>query len=292
MKSFGKDRLKKTADEAGTGRAVVAAVDVDVGSHWIEIWEIERPVHMPGRREEARMSRLQRMSLNRAAIKEDAEEALRPTLRVNRRKSRTERASDAGVWISALYLAVVSCLMPAWFLGVGLALANGGGVEAATVARGGQIALLGLGTVATWFGLRACFTLSNAPRLGRGPHRTAMRRVPIVAGVLSIVFLHRFVYNAPALASDFLAYVGAMAPAVLLSEVSWALPAISRRRHGTLIGAKGALAWGAAGFSLIPAGFAPGLWWLPVACALAGSICTALAAVRIWRHYEGEVVTG
>lgn len=238
------------------------------------------------------MSRTQRMPLGRVVTTEEADESLRPTLRVLRRKSRAERASDGGVWLSALYLAVVSCLMPAWFLGVGLALADGGGAGSGAAERGSQIALLGLGTVATWFGLRACFTLSNAPRLGRGPHRAAMRRVPIVAGVLSIVFLHRFVYNAPALASDFFAYIGAMAPAVLLSEVSWALPAISKRRYGTLIAAKGALAWAAAGCSVILAGFASSFWWIPVSCAVAGSLCTALAAVRIWRHYEGEIVTG
>jgi hypothetical protein len=238
------------------------------------------------------MSKLQRMPLSRAVISEEDDQALRPTLRVSRRKSRIERASDAGVWTSALYLAVVACLMPAWFLGVGLALADGGGAGAATTERGMQIALLGLGTVATWFGLRACFTLSNAPRLGRGPHRNAMRRVPFIAGVLSVVFLHRFVYNAPSLASDFFAYVGAMAPAVLLSEVSWAMPAISKGRYGTMVGLKGALAWAVAGFSVVLAGFVPGFWWLPLTCAVIGSACTALAAVRIWRHYEGEVVTG
>lgn len=236
------------------------------------------------------MSSMQRSPLVRAVTNDEIDEELRPTLRVTRRKSRRERAGDQGVWLSALFLAVVACLMPAWFLGVGLALADGGG-GATPTGRVMQIALLGLGTVAAWFGLRACFTLSNAPRLGRGPHRNAMRRVPIVAGVLSVVFLHRFVYNGPALASDFFAYVGAMAPAVLLSEVSWALPAISKRRYGTLIGLKGGLAWAAAGFSVALAGFVPALWWLPAACAAAGSACTALAAVRIWRHYEGEVVT-
>jgi len=241
------------------------------------------------------MASTQRMPLARVIAKiadgSEAEDDLRPTLRVTRRKSRSERAGDQGVWLSALFLAVVACLMPAWFLGVGLAFAAGDGEGATPTAHAVQIALLGLGTVATWFGLRACFTLSNAPRLGRGPHRTAMRRVPIVAGVLSVVFLHRFAYNAPALASDFFAYVGAMAPAVLLTEVSWALPSISKRRYGTLIGLKGGLAWAAAGFSIVLVGFMPMVWWLPVACAAAGSVCTALAAVRIWRHYEGEVVT-
>lgn len=241
------------------------------------------------------MSSMQRMPLVRVvtkiAVEAERDDDLRPALRVTRRKSRSERAGDQGVWLSALFVAVVACLMPAWFLGVGLAFAVGGGEGATPTARTMQIALLALGTVATWFGLRACITLSNAPRLGRGPHRNAMRRVPIVAGVLSVVFLHRFAYNAPALASDFFAYVGAMAPAVLLSEVSWALPAISKRRYGTLIGLKGGLAWAAAGFSVVLVGFMPAMWWLPAACAAAGSACTALAAVRIWRHYEGEVVT-
>lgn len=237
------------------------------------------------------MSSMQRSPLVRAVTNDEIEDDLRPTLRVTRRKSRRERAGDQGVWLSALFLAVVACLMPAWFLGAGLALADGGGASAMPTGRAMQIALLGLGTVATWFGLRACYTLANAPRLGRGPHRTAMRRVPIIAGVLSVLFLHRFAYNGPALASDFFAYIGAMAPAVLLTEVSWALPAISKRRHGTLIGLKGGIAWAAAGFSIVLVGFMPAMWWLPVACAVVGSACTALAAVRIWRHYEGEVVT-
>jgi hypothetical protein len=235
---------------------------------------------------------LHRRLASRSIASEEAEESLRPTLRVQRRKSRVERAGDAGVWMSALYLAFVACLMPAWFLGVGLALGQGSGAQVDPMARGVQVALLGLGTVATWFGLRACFTLAGAPRLGRGPHRVAMRRVPFVAGALSVLFLHRYVYNAPALASDFLAYVGAMAPSVLLAEVSWALPAISKSRYGAAIGTKGGAAWGLAGCAVVLAGFAPAFWWVPAVCAVAASVCTALAALRIWRHYEGEVVTG
>lgn len=241
------------------------------------------------------MSSLQRVSVGRIAsripIGDDPDDSLRPTLHDNRRKSRREKAGDAGVWLSALFIAFVACFMPAWFLGASLAIADGGGTGPTPSGRAIQIALIGLGTVATWFGLRACFTLADAPRLGRGPHRTAMRRLPIVAGVLAVVFLHRFVYNSTAIATDFIAYIGAMAPALLMTEVSWALPSISRGRYGTLIGAKGAIAWMAAGFTLVLVGFVPSCWWVPTAFAVIGAACTAPAAVRIWRHYEGEVVT-
>ena len=222
---------------------------------------------------------------------EEAEEALPSTLRVQRRKSRIERASDAGVWTASLYLAFVAFFMPAWFLAVGLAFSHDGTAATRPSADPVQIGLLGLGTVATWFGLRASVTLSNAPRLGRGPHRSAMRRIPVVAGALSVLFLHRFVYNSAALPSDFLAYLGAMAPAVMMSEVSWALPSISKRRYGTAIGSPGGYAWALAGASVIAAGMSPVSWWVPSACAGVGSACTGLAALRIWRHYEGEIVT-
>jgi hypothetical protein len=35
----------------------------------------------------------------------------------------------------------------------------------------------------------------------------------------------------------------------------------------------------------------PSIWWMPCMLAVAGSMCTAAAAVRIWRHYEGRIVT-
>lgn len=240
------------------------------------------------------MSSMQRVSVgriaNRIPMGDDSDESLRLTLRDNRRKSRREKASDAGVWLSALFVAFVAWFMPGWFLGASLAIADGGGTGPTPSGRAAQIALLGLGSVATWFGLRACFTLAEAPRLGRGPHRAAMRWVPIVAGVLAAVFLHRFVYNGAAIASDFIAYAGAMAPALLMTEISWALPSISRGRYGTLIAAKGAIAWMAAGLALVAVGFMPSLWWMPAAFAVIGAACTTPAAVRIWRHYEGDVV--
>ena len=224
----------------------------------------------------------------RASERAEADELVPNSMRVQRRKSRIERASDAGVWSAVLYLVLVAFLMPLWFLGVALALASPA-VEPA--ARTLQVVLLALGTVATWFGLKLCFTLAGAPRLGRGPHRNGLRWVPILAGVLSVLFLHRFIYNGADLASDPFALIGAIAPALMLVEISWALPSIAKRRYGTAVGTPGGLAWIAAGIAVVAVAFMPGIWWLPLAVSVIASVCTTLAAVRLWRHYEGEIVT-
>lgn len=205
-------------------------------------------------------------------------------VRVRRRKSRVERASDAGVWSAALSIAFVACLAPAWFLGAGLAFRGPADGTASFV-------LLSLGAGATWFGLVLCFTLSNAPRLGNGPHRSAMRSLAVVGGVLAIVLLHRLFSNGDELGSDPLAFVGALAPAVMLAETSLAIPAVARQRHGTAIGGIGALAWIATGGLVLLVWPIPAIWWLPLVASIVASACTALAAVRLWQHYEGEVVT-
>lgn len=239
------------------------------------------------------MRNVPRVAVGRLAVRDDddGEESLRSTLQVKRRKSRRERASDAGVWQASLHLAVVACLVPAWFLGAALAFSHSATGSGDPAARAVQITFIALGTIAIYFGIRASYTLSLAPRLGRGHHRAVLRRLPIAAGVLAVLFLHRFVYNGAALSGDVFAYIGAMAPAALLCECSWALQAISKGRHGTAIASTGAIAWIVAALVMPVVGFVPMLWWVPVVVAAAGSSCTAPAAIRIWRHYEGEVVT-
>jgi hypothetical protein len=145
--------------------------------------------------------------------------------------------------------------------------------------------------VATWFALRVAILLARAPRLGKGPHRQRLRIGSMIAACLALMFLERFANASTALAGSMLAYVGALAPAVLMVEISLALPAIVKRRYGTGIGSIGALAWAFASASLLLVVTIPEAWWLPTFFALCGSVCTAPAALRVWRHYEGGVVS-
>lgn len=215
--------------------------------------------------------------------------AVRPT--GNRSRSRVERARDEGVWTAALFLSFVSALMPAWFLGSGLAMSSGHGPDASVNSHAFQIVMIGLGAVAVWFGARVSLLIARAPRLSRGNHRTTLQRLPLVACVMSILMLHRFVYNHDGLSVDALAYIGAIAPAFMMAALSFALPAITKHRHGAGIGAAGGLAWLAAGVATVAVGMLGEGWWVPAACAAVGAYCTGVASVRVWHRYEGEVVT-
>jgi hypothetical protein len=212
---------------------------------------------------------------------------------IARRKSRFEIASDQGVWIAALYLSIVASLMPVWFLGASLAITAGApDASASSVSeRGTRIILLALGTVATWFAIRVAIVLSRAPRLGRGHHRKTMRYGAVAAGALSIVLLARFVYADGPLGGDALAFIGALAPAVLMAELSFALPAITKGRHGAAIGTLGGYLWAFASIAMLCLGAVPAVWWVPFVFAIGGSCCTAPAALRVWRHYEQEPLT-
>jgi hypothetical protein len=193
-------------------------------------------------------------------------------------RSRVERASDDGVWTAALFLALVAFLIPLWFLAVGMALTTD--PAAANGSRIPQFLFLALGCIAIAFAVWSAISLARAPRLGRGRHRATLRRLAIVAGVLACVFLHRFI-----------SFAGAVAPAVLLAELSFALPAIAKHRYGTEIGSTGGVAWVAVAATVVAIGFAPLFWWLPTVIALVGSACTGTAAVRLWRRYEGRIVS-
>jgi len=207
----------------------------------------------------------------------------------SRRKSRIAQASDEGVWTATLLLAFVALLAPVWFLGVGSALAASGGEGGA--ARVPQIVLIGLGCVGIWFAVRCSVILSRAPRLGRGHHRKTMRYGAVAAGALSIVLLARFVYADGPLGGDALAFIGALAPAVLMAELSFALPAITKGRHGAAIGTLGGYLWAFASIAMLCLGAVPAVWWVPFVFAIGGSCCTAPAALRVWRHYEQEPLT-
>jgi hypothetical protein len=202
--------------------------------------------------------------------------------------TRLMRASDDGVWTSALFMSLVSLLMPFWYLGTGSALSTDAALSSAT--RVPHIVQLGLGSVAVWFAVRSAFILARAPRLGRGHHRITMRRLSVAVGLLAALFLHRFVYNSDGLASDPLAYIGAMAPAVLMAEISFALPAIAKGRHGTEVGTRGGVAWIAVALTTPLAGLVPSSWWTALALSVFASACTGLAALRVWRRYEGRIV--
>ncbi len=211
-----------------------------------------------------------------------------------RSRRRAAKHDAEGAWVASLFLTAVALLMPLWFLATSVAFVNAeleAVGSAPMFARSTEIILLGLGTVATWFALRVAILLARAPRLGKGPHRQRLRIGSMIAACLALMFLERFANASTALAGSMLAYVGALAPAVLMVEISLALPAIVKRRYGTGIGSIGALAWAFASASLLLVVTIPEAWWLPTFFALCGSVCTAPAALRVWRHYEGGVVS-
>ena len=75
-----------------------------------------------------------------------------------------------------------------------------------------------------------------------------------------------------------------------MAEVSIALPAIARSRHGVGIARFGTAIWVAAGSSLMAVTADPSLWWLPLVISLFGAYCTGIAAMRVWGRYEGRIV--
>ena len=212
--------------------------------------------------------------------------------------SYTPRAQDQAVWTSSLFLAFVAVFVPLWFLGTAMAIATGGdpsvpgsGIEPSVTSRAVQIALVAVGALSVWSGIRVSLKLAGAPRLQNGSHPSTMRALGFIAGATTLLFIQRFMYNTNGLGSDTLAYIGAVAPALLMAELSFALPAITRRRHGAAIGGFGGIAWVATGCAIVAVGVAPTLWWLPMAFAVAGAFCTGTAAIRVWRRYEGNVAT-
>ena len=212
-----------------------------------------------------------------------------------RSRSRNARASDDGVWIASLFLSLVAVLMPIWFLGTALAFVGDSASAAsvgAVVSDAAQIVLISIGSVATLCAVRVAWVLAAAPRLGRHHHRQTLRYGAIAAGALALLFVQRFIFVEGSLSGDLFAYFGALAPAMLMAELSFALPAITKRHYGTAIGSLGGFAWMLASISLMCVAVVPAVWWMPALFAAGGSVCTAVAALRIWRHYEGEPLHG
>ena len=206
----------------------------------------------------------------------------------HRSRTRSERARDDGVWTASLFLVFVSFLMPVWFFGAAAALATGSGAPAFPHTT--LIVLIAIGAVAIWFAVHVALTLARAPRLGRGYHRWAMRRLSMFAAPLAILFLLWFSYRFDGLLGIAMGYIGAVAPAFLVAELSFALPAISKHRYGADIGGLGGCFWlGAAACLLLTSAFGfP--WWTPAAVAGVAACCTAIGASRIWHHYEGDII--
>ena len=106
----------------------------------------------------------------------------------------------------------------------------------------------------------------------------------------AILFINSCLSDFTGLARDGVACATAILPALLMAEVSIALPAIAKNRHGAGIARAGTAIWVAAGASLMVVGANPGLWWLPLAVSLFGAYCTGIAGMRVWQHYEGRIV--
>lgn len=207
-----------------------------------------------------------------------------------RSRNRIGAASDQGVWSAALCLAFVSFLMPVWFLGVGAmfgASAHGGSGARIQFA---QLAVVVLGAIMVWCGAGAAFLVSRAPRLAKGPHPSWLRWTSLAAAVASALFINCCVTNLGEIRSDLVAYAAAAMPAVLLAEVSFAMPVIAKNRHGVEVGWYGAWAWIAAAATTVAVGFAPETWWLPTVIATVGAYFTGMASVRVWQRYEGRIV--
>ncbi|MFM7260169.1 MAG: hypothetical protein ACKO3W_06150 [bacterium] len=208
--------------------------------------------------------------------------------RRSRVKSRVARAGDEGVWMAALFLSFVAWGIPVWLLGASLMLA---GSEATVVAQAGRMTVLVVGVAATIISARSAVVLSRAPRLGRRHYRRSLRYAAAVVAVLTAVFLWQILTTDGNPRSDLLMVLCALGPSALMVELSFALPAIASGRHGTAIGATGGVLWSLATVALAAIAVIPAIWWLAPLLGFAAAGCTGPAALHLWRHYEGEVVS-
>ena len=204
--------------------------------------------------------------------------------------NRIGSSSDEGVWSAALAMGFASFLMPVWFLAAGTvftAHADGSHGNSIHIAH---LATLVMGALVVCGGAFAAWILARAPRLARGAHRTALRATAIGCVVGAVLFINCCLNDLSGLSEDAVACAAALLPAILMAEVSIAVPAISRNRHGAGVARLGTLAWLAAGATLMAVGANPAAWWLPLVVSLGGAYCTGLASMRIWRRYEGRIV--
>jgi len=220
----------------------------------------------------------------------ETDDALQPATLGSRHRTHADVAGSRGVWTSALFLATGAFLMPVWFLAAGSTFASGEQLASNVSLRWVQIAVLVAGAIAVGLGSASSAVLAGAPRLARGHHRGAMRWLAVAAVVGATCFLLRMFTDPASVPGDALCYLGAIVPAALFAQSSFALPAITKNKYGADIGWFGGWCWAAAGASLALTAAATAFWWLPTCFALGAAFCTGMAAVRVWRRYEGSIV--
>ena len=203
---------------------------------------------------------------------------------------RIGETSDQGIWTAALAVAFMAFLTPVWFLAAGTAFGSYGEGSYVRSVHAVQLSTLVAGALVLWGAAGAAWILARAPRLEGKGHRSYLRWSAIASVVASILFINCCIDSATGLSGDAIAYATAVIPALFMAEVSVALCAIARNRHGSAVGGWGGLAWMCAGASVVLSGFLPDLWWFPMAVSTVGAYCTGVAAVRVWRRYEGRMV--
>lgn len=204
--------------------------------------------------------------------------------------NRIGSSSDQGVWSAALAMGFAAFLMPVWFLAVGTVFgAHGEGTHGGTV-HIVHLATLITGALILCGAAIAAWLLGRAPRLARGPHRSAIRWTAIAAAVGAVLFINCCLTDISGIGSDAIAWTTAMLPALLMAEVSVALPVITKNRHGVGVARLATLGWIGAAASVVAAAAMPTIWWLPMLVSTIGAYCTGIASMRVWRHYEGRLV--
>jgi hypothetical protein len=195
-------------------------------------------------------------------------------------------ASNGGAWTSALVAAAASLAVPTWLLGAG------GELGTAPLPRVLEAVLVVLGAAALVCCARAAIGFGLAPRLRGSSHRLRLHAGAALATAGVLLFLQRAFWGGPELIFDPLALLGAVLPIFFLADLSRAMSVVAKGRHGTGIGAGACCTWlgAAALLSLTAIGW--GFWWLPALVACGAAACSALAGARVWKHYEGDVVTG
>lgn len=201
-------------------------------------------------------------------------------------------ASNGGAWTSALVAAAASLAVPTWLLGAGAAFARSGELGTAPLPRVLEAVLVVLGAAALVCCARAAIGFGLAPRLRGSSHRLRLHAGAALATAGVLLFLQRAFWGGPELILDPLALLGAVLPIFFLADLSRAMSVVAKGRHGTGIGAGACCTWlgAAALLSLTAIGW--GFWWLPALVACGAAACSALAGARVWKHYEGDVVTG
>jgi len=203
----------------------------------------------------------------------------------SRERARTAILRDESAWTAALGLSCVSWLMLAWIVGAALALAGGYDGTYALLRR---IALLVIGAVATAIAVRAAFIIAQSSRLRALHDPRTLRVLGVAAIVLGTLFFVQFLALDTVGGVDISLALTAIGPAVLMAELSFALPAMAHGRFGTTIGGAGGYLWVLSAIALVGVAVVPAIWWMAPLLGAGAASCTAPAAVRLWRHFEGD----